>query len=134
MRDARYMRLISWTLRCGSEQIIYNWKPERRQCGSGPGNRKQQEGMNRMTAGKRDLYRGYIYIEKYISRFLRRKEIKSCQGIMQSVGSVPTPEGNKVVSRRHANCRFRSHATEGNKVVSRWHANCRFLSYSGSRV
>jgi hypothetical protein len=56
------MRLISWTLQSGSEQFIYNWKPERRQRGSGPGNRKQQEGMNQRTAGKR-LYRGYIYRE-----------------------------------------------------------------------
>jgi hypothetical protein len=25
MQDARYMRLISWTLQSGSEQFIYNW-------------------------------------------------------------------------------------------------------------
>jgi hypothetical protein len=26
VREARYMRLISWTLQSGSEQFIYNWK------------------------------------------------------------------------------------------------------------
>jgi hypothetical protein len=25
MRDARYVRFISWTLQSGSEQFIYNW-------------------------------------------------------------------------------------------------------------
>jgi hypothetical protein len=49
------MRLISWTLRSGSEQFIYNWKPERRQLGSGSGNRKQQEGIDQRTAAK-DIY------------------------------------------------------------------------------
>jgi hypothetical protein len=28
VRDARYVRLISWTLQSGSEQFIYNWNQD----------------------------------------------------------------------------------------------------------
>ncbi len=47
MRGARYFRLISWTLRCGSEQFIYNWNP------CGPWTKKLAEGMDNIATEKK---------------------------------------------------------------------------------
>jgi hypothetical protein len=44
------MRLISWTLRSGSEQIIYNL--ERRQRGPGSKNWNQEKGKDQRAKGK----------------------------------------------------------------------------------
>jgi hypothetical protein len=43
MRDARYVRLISWTLQSGSEQFIYKQEPNPR----GPGPRNWQKGTDK---------------------------------------------------------------------------------------
>jgi hypothetical protein len=43
MRDARYMRLISWTLQSGSEQFIYDWN----QTNADPGPRNWQKGTDK---------------------------------------------------------------------------------------
>jgi hypothetical protein len=50
VRGTRYMRLISWNLRSGSEQFIYNWKLETRQRGSG---------SRKLEAAERNGPKGY---------------------------------------------------------------------------
>ncbi len=47
MRGARYVRLIPWTLRSGSEQFIYNWKLETTWTGS----RKLEEAQRNRGKG-----------------------------------------------------------------------------------
>jgi hypothetical protein len=58
VKGTTYMSLISWILRSGSEQFIYNWKTRRRQRGSG---------SRKLEAAKRnepeDHRKGYIFIE-----------------------------------------------------------------------
>jgi hypothetical protein len=39
---ARYMRLISWTLRSGSEQFIYNWNGNNVDLDQGAGSSKKE--------------------------------------------------------------------------------------------
>jgi hypothetical protein len=58
VREARYMRLISWTLQSGSEQFIYNWKTGKKNMDLDQGNWRQHNRMDKRNSGK------YIYIEK----------------------------------------------------------------------
>jgi hypothetical protein len=62
MRGARYVRLIPWTLRSGSEQFIYNWKLEK-QPGLDQGNWRKHNGTEE---------------KRYISRTEAVSKQKSC--------------------------------------------------------
>ncbi len=59
MRGARYVRLIPWTLRSGSEQFIYNWKLENN-LDLDQGNWKKHNGMYERKPGtKEKVYKSY---------------------------------------------------------------------------
>ncbi len=75
------MRLISWILRSGSEQFIYNWNRDNADLDQGTGIRKKER-----TKGL-------------------RKRIKSrVKATCKLSTSIDAKEGLKVVLRQHANC------------------------------
>jgi hypothetical protein len=67
MREARYVSLIPWTLRSGSEQFIYNWKLENN-LDLDQGNWRQHNGI--WTRGKPE--------QRYISCAEAFRKQKSC--------------------------------------------------------
>ncbi len=51
MRDARYVRLISWTLQSGSEQFIYNWNQTHADLDQGTGRKERTRQQQKQTDG-----------------------------------------------------------------------------------
>jgi hypothetical protein len=77
------MRLITWTLRSGSEQFIYNWNGNDADLDQGTGSRKKER-----TKGLTERTKSRVKATCKLSR-LTKSDAK---------------EGLKVMLRQHANC------------------------------
>ncbi len=76
------MRLISWTLQSGSEQLIYNWKTGKKNTDLDQGNWRPHNGMDKRNPGKETMYREDIQVmlRQHASCRLAPTPRKTCQG------------------------------------------------------
>jgi hypothetical protein len=123
VQEARCMCLIPWTLRSGSEQLIYNrsWKKlKKKNLDLDQGNWRQHNGTDKRTPEQRYIYRERIY--------------KSCKGNTQKKVMLKYAESHvKAIRKRkvvpeHAEShvkatRKRKSCQITQKVVSRRYAN-----------
>jgi hypothetical protein len=82
MRDARYMRLISWTLQSGSKQFIYNWNQTNADLDHGTGNKECTRQQRKQTNGNTSRVKSYTQTVKTRKILTTEKsgwEYKSCQ-------------------------------------------------------
>jgi hypothetical protein len=64
VRGASCMHLISWTLRSGSEQFIYNWNGDNADLDQGTGSRKKER-----TKGLTERLKSRVKATHKLSRF-----------------------------------------------------------------
>jgi hypothetical protein len=82
MRGARYVRLIPWTLRSGSQQFIYNWKLENNLDWI-----KETGGSTMECTGGKPEQRKKVYV--VLRRYANKSRVKVfTQNI---IGPVPMP-------------------------------------------